>query len=499
MTIPFTKFDGVYIGNEWVTAADTDPVINPATEEVIGLAPVATVAQADQAIAAARDAFDKGSWPRMSRKERAAVMQRMLDALIARKAQIRALLIAEIGCAQYMIDLVQIGACLEHFQKTIDHSLNDDSYHLPIEAAPNPVNPDAPRTLGSAIVVREPIGVVSAITAYNFPFFLCLSKIVPALLTGNTMVLKPSPFTPFSALLFGEVANEIGLPRGVLNIVTGGGDVGGLITTDDRVDMVTFTGSEGVGSAIMQQAAKTLKRVHLELGGKSAMIVRSDANIMAAAQAAVGSISVNAGQGCALMTRFLVHNDIRAAFAATCAAVAPHFKVGNPADPSVLMGPLIRDTQRARVESLVASGVASGAELIVGGGRTAGLDKGYFHDITIFDNVDNKSEIAQEEVFGPVGVIIGFDTDEEAIDIANDSRFGLSGSIMSADAATAFDIAGRIRTGSMHINGGMGKMAYGPLGGYKRSGLGREFGPEWLKEYTQEKSIYYPVGYPKAV
>jgi aldehyde dehydrogenase (NAD+) len=499
MTIPFTKFEGVYIGNEWVAAPGQDEVINPATEQVFGIAPVGSVEQADAAIGAAREAFDKGPWPRMSRKERAAVMQQMLDALIARKAQIKELLIAEVGCAQYMIDLVQIGACLEHFQTTIDHSLKDDSYHLPIESTPAFGDPNAPHTLGAAIVVREPIGVVAGITAYNFPFFLCLSKIVPALLTGNTLVLKPSPYTPFSALLFGEVATEIGLPRGVLNIVTGGGDVGGLITTDERVDMVTFTGSEGVGIAIMEQAAKSLKRVHLELGGKSAMIVRADADITAAAKSAVGSISVNAGQGCALMTRFVVHNDVRAQFAATCAAIAPHFKVGNPADPSVLMGPLIREIQRGKVEALVASGKASGATLVVGGGRPADLPKGYFHDITIFDDVDNKSEIAQEEVFGPVGAIIGFDTDEQAVDIANDSRFGLSGSIMSADAATAFEMARQVRTGSMQINGGMGKMAYGPLGGFKRSGIGREFGPEWLKEYTQEKSIYYPIGYPKTV
>lgn len=496
MTIPYTKFEGVYIGNAWVPAPDVDGVVNPATEEVIGLAPMGSVALADEAIAVARDAFDRGPWPNLGRKERAAVMQRMLDALVARKPQIRELLIAEVGCAQYMIDLVQIGACLEHFQATIDQSLKDDSYHLPIEAAPNYADPAGPRTLGSAVVVREPIGVVAAITAYNFPFFLCLSKIVPALLAGNTLVLKPSPFTPFSALLFGEVATEIGLPAGVLNIITGGGDVGGLITSDPRIDMVTFTGSEGVGIAIMEQAAKTLKRVHLELGGKSAMIVRADADVTAAAQAAVGSISVNAGQGCALMTRFVVHNEVRARFAATCAAVASHFKVGNPADPSVLMGPLIRDTQRAKVEKLVESGHSAGARLVVGGGRTAGLEKGYFHDITIFDDVDNKSELAQEEVFGPVGVIIGFDSDEQAVDIANDSRFGLSGSIMTADAATAFDMARQIRTGSMMINGGMGKMAYGPLGGFKRSGIGREFGPDWLKEYTQEKSIYYPIGYP---
>jgi acyl-CoA reductase-like NAD-dependent aldehyde dehydrogenase len=244
----------------------------------------------------------------------------------------------------------------------------------------------------------------------------------------------------------------------------------------------------------MAQASATLKRVHLELGGKSAMIVRSDADIQQAAIAAVGGLTVNCGQGCALMTRYLVHNSVRPAFAATMKAVADHWKIGDPIDPSVLMGPLIREAQRQKVERLVQSGVDSGATLIRGGGRVPGLDRGFFYDITLFDDVDNRSELAQEEVFGPVGVITGFDTDEEAVRLANDSRFGLSGSIWSADAATAYEMSLQIRTGSVHINGGMGKMAFAPLGGFKRSGIGREYGPEWLKEFTQEKTLFYPLG-----
>lgn len=494
MTIPFTKFEGVFVGNRWIATDASEPVLNPATEEAIGFAPVGGVAEAEAAIAAAREAFDHGPWPRLSKSARADAMRRMHAALDARRDRIRALLIAEVGCSQGIVDMIQVGACLEHFERAIALSLRDDSYHLPDEATINPVDPTGPRILGSATVVREPVGVVSGITAYNFPFLLNLSKIVPVLLTGNTLVLKPSPFTPFSALLFGEVAQEIGLPEGVLNIVTGGAEVGNCLTSDPRVDMVSFTGSEVVGAAIMGQVAPTLKRVHLELGGKSAMIVRHDADVQQAAIAAVGGLTVNCGQGCALMTRFLVHNSIRPAFAATMKAVADHWKIGDPADPSVLMGPLIREAQRGKVEHYVQSGRDSGATLVRGGDRVAGLDRGFFYDITIFDDVDNSSAIAQDEIFGPVGVIIGFDTDEEAVRIANDSRYGLSGNIFSADPATAYEMALQIRTGSVHINGGMGKMAFGPLGGFKRSGTGREYGPDWLKEFTQEKSIYYPIG-----
>ena len=244
----------------------------------------------------------------------------------------------------------------------------------------------------------------------------------------------------------------------------------------------------------MTQAAATLKRVHLELGGKSALIVRADADVQAAALGAVAGLIVNAGQGCALLTRFVVHNSIRKQFVQCAQAVASQFKVGDPADSSVMMGPLIRESQRAKVETLIASGLEQGAKLVCGGGRPAGINKGYFVDITLFDEVTNDMTIAQEEIFGPVGVVIGFDTDDEAVAIANDSRFGLNGGVMTADAAVAYKMAKRIRAGSVYLNGGGGTMPYAPIGGFKRSGIGREFGPDWLNEFTEEKSIIYPVG-----
>ncbi|MDI1297447.1 MAG: aldehyde dehydrogenase family protein, partial [bacterium] len=287
---------------------------------------------------------------------------------------------------------------------------------------------------------------------------------------------------------------EAGIPKGVLNVITGGPDVGTMLTSDPRVDLVSFTGSEGVGAAIMAQAAPTLKRVHLELGGKSALIVRHDADVARAAAMAVAVLSVNAGQGCALLTRLVVHNSIRKAFVETACAVASQLKIGDPADPTVAMGPLIRESQRTKVESLIAIGRDEGARIVHGGGRPAGLDKGFFTEITIFDDVDNSMTIAQEEVFGPVGCIIGFDTDEEAVRIANDSRYGLNGGIETADAAKGYEMALQIRSGSVMLNGGTGRMSYAPIGGYKRSGVGREYGPDWLHEYQNQKSIFYPVG-----
>ena len=493
-TVPYAHLDKLYINGRWERADGTEAVLNPATEMTLGHAPVGNAALVGAAIEAARTAFDSGPWPQLKMAERAALMNRMHAALAAKRAQIRQLIIAEVGCAQGITNAMQVDAPLSHFASALSFSASDDRRYLPVEATANLMNPLGPRILGSGSVIREPIGVVAGITGYNFPFLLNLAKIVPVLLAGNTLVLKPSPFTPYSALLFGEIADEVGLPAGVLNIVTGGVEAGSLLGAHPDVDMVSFTGSEAVGIAIMQQAAPTLKRVHLELGGKSALIVRADADVQQAAIGAIAGLSVNCGQGCALLTRFLVHNSIRAQFVEAAKAVASHWKIGDPVDPTVLMGPLIRESQRGKVERLIQKGRDEGARLVCGGGRPAHLSKGFFADITLFDDVSNRMTIAQEEIFGPVGVTIGFDSDEEAIAIANDSRYGLNGGIVSADAATAYDMSLKIRAGSVYINGGTGKMSYAPIGGYKRSGIGREYGPDWLREFSQEKSIFYPVG-----
>lgn len=494
MTVPFTKIDKLYIDGAWQPAAGREAVLNPATEEVIGNAPLGNGSNAEAAMASARAAFDNGPWPRLKQAERAAMMRRMYDALDARREQIISLILAEVGCAQGIARAMQVGEPLRLLRVAIEAFDREEPRALAPTLSASFFDPLGARILGAGVVLREPIGVVTGITGYNFPFLLNLAKITPALLAGNTLVLKPSPFTPFSALLFGAVAEEIGLPKGVLNIVTGGPEVGTLLTTDPRVDMVTFTGSEAVGAAIMGQAAPTLKRVHLELGGKSALIIREDADIAASAAAAVMMLTANCGQGCAVTSRFLVHNSVRRAFVETACAIAGECKIGNAADPAVVMGPLIRESQRAKVEGLIQLARDGGAKLVYGGGRPSHLSKGFFTDITLFDDVDNRSVIAQEEVFGPVGAIIGFDSDEEAIRIANESNYGLGGAILTADGARAYEMALQIRSGSIAINGGSGTMPWAPFGGYKRSGIGREYGPDWLREFQQEKTITYPAG-----
>jgi acyl-CoA reductase-like NAD-dependent aldehyde dehydrogenase len=373
----------------------------------------------------------------------------------------------------------------------LDYALRD-----PVKALPPEVNPggDGRKTLGAAVVARAPLGVVSAITPFNLPF-LNIVKIIPALAVGNTVVLKPSPYTPFEALILGSIADEVSLPAGVLNIITGGLEVGALLTTDPRVDLITFTGSDKVGSALQAQAAPTLKRLLLELGGKSALIVRPDADLDAAATAGANSFVAGAGQGCLLTTRHLVHNSIRAGYVQRVATIAAAAKIGDPADPSVVMGPLIRGVQRERTERYVEIALSAGARLVTGGKRPKHLGKGFFYEPTLFDEVDNSWQIAQEEVFGPVAVVIGYDTDEEAIRIANDSQYGLHGGIYSADVGRAYEMALQVQTGYVAINGGSGGLNLAaPFGGIKRSGYGREYGPEGLEEFTYQKSISFHAG-----
>ncbi|CAN5284146.1 aldehyde dehydrogenase family protein [soil metagenome] len=496
MTIPFTNIDSLYIGNQWVKTAEHEDVLNPATEEVIGRAPVGSVADCEAAIAAARDAFDNGPWPRLTFRERAAVVRRMHDILQRRLPEIHELTVAEVGTTQAIAGLTQTVTPLRHMLYGCELAEAIAPHSGPVEINPNLWEPGGPDALGAITVIKEPVGVVAGITGYNYPFLLNLAKVVPSLLSGCTMVLKPSPFTPYGALLFGEIIDELGLPPGVLNVLTGGMEVSKLLTSHKDVDMISFTGSDTVGALISAQAAPTLKRVVHEMGGKSAYIVRHDADVAKAAMTAVGMFTANCGQGCALLTRYLVHNSIRPHFVEACRQMMGHFKVGDPIDPSVMVGPLIRASQRAKAEYFVQSALDSGATLVGGGKRPEHLKKGFFFEPTLFDNVDNKSEIAQQEIFGPIGVVIGFDTDEEAIRIANDSDFGLAGGILTADRAEGYRMALRLRTGRVWRNGGVGSdmSSFAPFGGYKRSGIGREYGPRWIDEYLHEKVISFPIG-----
>ena len=484
--------ESIYVGGEWVRVDGREAVINPADESLIFMAPVGTAQLVNDAIGAARDAFDKGPWPRLSQQARIAKLTEFLDAIDRRKAEIIDLIIAEAGSTRMLADFLQYGIPMNHARATVATSARPASMTLPVEINPNA---QGTRTLGVNTVVREPMGVVAAITPYNFPFFLNIGKVIPALAVGCTVVLKPSPYTPIEALLLGEIADEVGLPKGVLSVVTGDVEAGTLLTTDKRVDLVHFTGSDKVGSMIQAQAAPTLKRCIMELGGKSAMIVREDADLMAAAQSGMGGFITHAGQGCALHTRHLVHNSVKAQYIETVKAMLGHVKIGNPVDASVSFGPLIREVARKRSEDYVQIALDQGATLVSGGKRPDGLDKGFFFEPTLFTDVDNGSRLAQEEIFGPIGAVIGFDSDEEAIAIANDSDFGLSGGVFSANVGLAYEMALQIRTGGVSINGGSGAMSsHAPFGGIKRSGYGREYGIEGINEFTYLKSIAFHGG-----
>jgi aldehyde dehydrogenase (NAD+) len=484
--------ESIYVDGEWMRVDGREAVINPADESVIALAPVGNAASVEAAIAAARHAFDKGPWPRLSQRERQAKLTEFLDAIDRRKAEIVALIVAEAGSTQGLADLLQYGIPMKHARTMIEISGRPA-----IEALAPDVNPNmqGTLTLGSNVISREPMGVVAAITPYNFPFFLNIGKIIPAMAVGCTVVLKPSPYTPLEALILGEIADEVGLPKGVLNIVTGDIEAGTLLTTDKRVDLISFTGSDKVGSMIQAQAAPTLKRCLMELGGKSALIVRADANVMEAAQAALGGFVTHCGQGCALTTRMLIHNSIKDQFVQMVASMMSHVKIGNPTDPSVTYGPLIREVARKRTEDYVQIALDEGATLVAGGKRPTGFDKGFYYEPTLFTDVSNASRIAQEEVFGPIGAVIGFDSDEEAVALANDSDFGLSGGIFSANVGLAYQMALQLRTGGVSINGGGGGMSsHAPFGGIKRSGYGREYGLDGLNEFTYAKSIAFHGG-----
>ena len=479
----------LFIDGEWQDS-EGDGVItvtNPATEEVIGRVPEATEGDVLRAIAAARKAFDGGPWPRMSPRERSEVLVRMADIMDRRFDELKALNIAEAGSTHMLADSIQVRLPIDHLRHVAEKTL----LSFPFEKAIQPEYTFG--ALTSGMVRREPYGVAALISAYNFPFFLNIMKLAPALAAGCTVVLKPAPTTPMEAFIIGEIAEEAGLPAGVLNVVTGDIAAGQALTTHPDVDLVSFTGSDLVGRLVMAQAAPTLKKVILELGGKSANIVLDDVTDLApVVQSVIGNMIVHAGQGCALLTRTLVHRSRFDELVGAVKAGLDYIKVGDPADPETLMGPLISEAQRGKVEALIRVGLDEGAQIAYGGGRPVGLEKGYYVEPTLFVDVDNSMSIAQKEFFGPVGVVIPFDDDEEAVRLANDSEYGLGGGVWSADAVRAYRVAAELRTGSVSINGGgPGVSPHVPFGGYKQSGLGREWGEFGLDEFLQTKSIVW--------
>ena len=477
----------LYIDGSWQDS-DGDAVLtvlNPATEEVIGTVPDATVSDIDRAVRAARRAFDEGPWPTMSPRERSVVMLRMADVMERRIDELKELSIREAGSTRALADSLQVTVPLQHFRDMAERVL----FSFPFE---QPMPPTVGATLAQGVISREPYGVAALISAYNFPFFLNMLKLAPALAAGCTTVLKPAPTTPLEAFVLGEMADEAGLPPGVLNIVTGNAAAGEALTTHPGVDIVSFTGSDTVGRLVYSQAAPSLKKVVLELGGKSANIITPDVDLERVVPTVVNGMTIHAGQGCTLLTRTLVHRSRLDELVALVKKSLDQVKVGNPADPATTMGPLISAAQRAKVESLIQAGHDEGAQLAYGGGRPAHLDKGFFVDPTLFVDVDNSMTIAQKEFFGPVGVVIGYDDEEEAVRLANDSEFGLGAGVWAANPVDAYRIAKRLRVGMVYINGGgAGSSPHTAFGGYKQSGIGLERGEFGLDEFLLSKSIIW--------
>jgi aldehyde dehydrogenase (NAD+) len=463
-------------------------VINPATEKIIGSVPLATPRDVDEAVRAARRAFEEGPWTQMSWADRAQVLSRMAEEFDNRRDELIGLNVAEAGATRALAEFIQIGVPIDHFADLANRVMAQFDFETPLR-------PVLGRGIGQGVVVREPYGVAGLITAFNFPFYLNLFKIGPALAAGCTVVLKSSPYTPLEALVIGEVADAAGLPPGVLNIVTGDVDAGEALTRHAGVDVVSFTGSDAVGRKVYSQGADSLKKVLLELGGKSANIILDDADLDKVMESVVGGFVTHAGQGCALFTRVLVHNSLHDELVSRIKAALDYVKVGDPSDPSVVMGPLIREQQRERVEALIRVGVQEGAQIAHGGGRPAHLTKGFFVEPTVFTGVDNTMTIARKEFFGPVLAVIPFSDDNEAVRIANDSDYGLAGGVWSADALRALGVARQLRVGSAIVNGAGGGMnPDGPFGGYKMSGIGRENGQYGLSEFLQHKAIHWPAG-----
>ncbi len=479
-----------YIDGSWVAASSGKAygVINPATEETVGHVANSSRDDMRRAIQAARRAFDEGPWSRMRPHDRSRIIRQIADGMAKRKEEIRKVLVEEAG-AEYATHSVNLENPIEYMYDYADRAvkyefermLPSDVMHLPV----------GPARLVNHMVYHAPVGVCGLIPTWNFPLFVTIQKVGPALATGCTMVVKPSPYAPIINLLLAQIVQETDLPAGVFNVVCGEGpEISQELTESALIDKVSFTGSVATGKKIMEAASRTLKRVHLELGGKSPNILLDDINFDMVAPGVASPTYFHAGQGCVMNTRVLVPKKSHDALVAKMAGFVKTVKIGNPADPQVLLGPLIREERRLKVEEYIASGKEQGAELAAGGGRPPGLERGFFLQPTIFANVRNEMRIAQEEIFGPVLSVIPYKDEEEALRIANDTRYGLGATILTGNVPKAMEMAKRLRAGTVTINMG-GPPRHTPFGGFKESGIGREGGMYGLDEYTEIMAIQW--------
>ena len=472
-----TDHDKIYIDGAWVasTSSDTIEVIDSLTEEVMATVPAGSAADVDAAVAAAKAAFD--GWAGLPVEERAKFMSRIGDALAARMDEIATLITRETGMAKWLSQLVQVGLPINSFN----------------QAAAIAESFEYEEQVGTSLVVREPIGVVGCITPWNYPLHQIAAKVAYAMAAGCTVVLKPSEVAPLDAFVLTEIVDEVGLPKGVFNMVTGDGPtVGQAMSAHPDVDMMSFTGSARAGRSVAQLGAETIKKVALELGGKSANVLLDDLDESAfqkAVRDGVGKAFLNSGQTCSALTRMLVPRDRLAEAEQIAGAAAEATVVGDPFAEGVHLGPLASAAQRDRVQGYVQTGIDEGAKLVAGGlGAPEGLDTGFYVKATVFSEVTPEMTIAREEIFGPVLAIMPYDDEEDAVRIANGVVYGLAGGVWSADKDRATAFARRMRTGQVEVNGGAFN-PNAPFGGYKQSGVGREYGRHGFEEFLEIKSL----------
>jgi len=476
--------DALFIGGRWVKPSSeaTIDVVSPSTEELVGRVPAPTAEDVDRAVMAAREAFDSGPWPRLAPAERAAVLRRIADGLEQRADELAEIVTAENGTPISISSAAQVLGAIPHLR----------AYAELAERYEFGQTRDGVRL--RAAIVREPVGVVAGIVPWNGPIVLTLMKLAPALAAGCTFVCKPPPETPLCLNVFAEICEQAGLPDGVLSILPGDREAGRALVAHPAVDKVAFTGSTAAGRWIMAECAKQIKRVSLELGGKSAAIILDDVDAKTAVTQLLPMATMLSGQMCLLQSRVLVPRTRQAELADCLCDAISALPVGDPFDAATYYGPLIAQRQRTRVEEYIAAGREEGATLALGGGRPGHLPKGWYVEPTVFTDVHNGMRIAREEIFGPVTSVIAYDDVDEAVDIANDTEFGLAGAVYTADPARGFEVARRVRAGTYGINC-YGTDAMVPFGGYKQSGLGRESGPEGLAEYLETKAIALPADF----
>jgi acyl-CoA reductase-like NAD-dependent aldehyde dehydrogenase len=473
-----------YVAGQWITGDDLVAVENPADEGHVADITATPMSQFEEAIQGARRSFDNGVWANRSPAERSAALREFIAYIEANSAPLVATLVAEAGQPIRFAEMTQLRAGAMIARQTIDLYLS-----MPHEqASPVPVDDLVRGRVALSVRRHEPVGVVTAITPYNAALIMGFQKLIPALMAGNSVILRPSPLTPVSSLIFGAAADACGLPAGVLSVVIESGTAGAeLLTSHPAVDMVSFTGSTVAGRRILAQAAPTVKKVSLELGGKSAQIYLSDAVDRVAAGAAM-VVANTAGQACVAATRMLVPDEDRQQVVEAVSAAYRTITVGPPDDPKAMMGPVISAAQRSRCEEIVTAAEEHGGKVACGGRRPAGLDRGYYFEPTVLEVPDNANPAAQQEIFGPVITIMGYRDLDHAVAIANDSVYGLSGQVYGADTTAALQVARRLRTGAVNVNTTVFS-AYAPSGGYKQSGLGRERGPDGIREFQEVKHI----------